>query len=114
MKAGGAPTVASNQVEGGPEIFSVGNGVTEPVPIYKPDPGYTQEARVAKLEGTVILSVIIGVDGDVTDVKVVKGLDKGLTERAVDTVRTWKFNPALKAGKPVPCRVTVEVSFRMF
>jgi protein TonB len=71
-------------------------------------------ARAAKLEGHVVLSVIIGADGAVTDVNVVQQSDTGLTENAVETVKTWKFKPAMKAGKPVACRETVEISFRMF
>jgi TonB family protein len=95
-------------------VFNVGNGVSEPVPIYKPDPPYTKEARAAKVEGTVVLWIVVGVDGTVTDAKVVKATDQGLTENAVDTVKTWKFKPAMKDGKAVPCKVMVEVSFRIF
>jgi len=114
LKTGGAPPAASNPIQGAPEIFTVGNGVTAPVPIYKPEPGYTKEARAAKLEGTVVLWTVVAADGTVSDVKVIKPFDKGLDENAVRTVKTWKFNPALKAGKPVACKVMVEVSFRLF
>jgi TonB family protein len=99
-------------VSGG--VYTIGDGVSAPIAIYKPDPGYTEAARVAKLEGYVVLSVVVGADGVVTDVNVVQPSDKGLTENAVETVKTWKFKPAVKAGKPVPCRVTIEVSFKMF
>ncbi|MGO8733289.1 MAG: energy transducer TonB, partial [Terriglobia bacterium] len=64
--------------------------------------------------GTVVLWIIVGVDGAVTDAKVIKPFDKGLDANAVQTVKTWKFEPAMKAGKPVPCRLMVEVSFRLF
>jgi TonB family protein len=99
-------------VSGG--VYTVGNGVSEPIPIYKPDPPYTEEAKAAKLEGITQLQIIVGVDGAVTNVKVTQGLGKGLDESAVQTVKTWKFRPAMKAGKPVPCRLMVEVSFRFF
>jgi TonB family protein len=99
-------------VSGG--VYRVGNGVSAPIPIYKPEPPYTKEARAAKLQGTVVLWIIVGVDGTVTDVKVIKPFDKGLDNNAVQTVKTWKFKPAVKAGKPVPCRVMVEVSFKLF
>ena len=95
-------------------VYSVGGDVSAPIPTYKPDPPYTKEAKAAKLEGTVTLSIIVGVDGAVADVKVIKPFDKGLTENAVETIKTWKFKPAMKAGKPVPCKVMVEVSFKMF
>ena len=109
---GGVAGGVSGGVTGG--VYTVGNGVSAPDPIYKPDPPYTKEAKAAKIEGTVVLQIIIGVDGAVTNVKVVKEFDKGLTENAVDTVKTWKFKPAMKDGKPVPCKVSVEVGFRLF
>ena len=61
-----------------------------------------------------MLKIIIGVDGAVTDVKAQPGFDEGLTENAVNTVKTWKFKPAMKDGKPVPCKVSVEVSFKLY
>ena len=94
-------------------MYSVGGNVSAPIPIYKPEPGYTEEARAAKLKGMVILSVVIGVDGAVTDVKALQGRDKGLTEKAIEAVKTWKFKPAMKAGKPVPCKVSIEVEFKL-
>ncbi len=114
LRAGSVSPAASNPTQAALEIFTVGNGVTSPIPIYKPDPPYTEEARVAKRQGTVVLSIVVGADGAVSDTKVIKPIDKGLTENAVQTVKTWKFEPAIKNGKPVPCKVMVEVSFRFF
>ncbi len=113
LRLSGVPITAAN-VQPAPEVFSVGNGVTEPIPIFKPEPPYTKEAKAAKTQGTVILQTIIGADGAVKDVNVVKPLGQGLDQNAVNTIRTWKFKPALKAGQPVACRVTVEVSFKLF
>jgi TonB family protein len=90
------------------------SAVTPPLPIYKPEPFYTKEARGAKLEGTVHLSVTVEADGTVSDVKVTQPLGKGLDESAVNTVKTWKFLPAMKAGQPVAWTGMVEVSFRFF
>jgi len=109
---GGLGSVASGSASGG--VYSVGDGVSAPIPTYKPEPPYTKEAKAAKLQGTVVLSIVIGVDGAVTDAKVVQGFDKGLTQNAVDTVKIWKFKPATKDGKPVACKVSVEISFRLF
>jgi TonB family protein len=94
--------------------YSVGGGVSAPVPIYKPEPAYSEEARKAKYQGTVVLWIIIDASGTVTDCKVVKPLGLGLDEKAVETVKTWKFKPAMKNSTPVPVRVSVEVSFRLF
>ncbi len=88
--------------------------VVKPVPIYKPEPKYTKEAKDAKVQGTVILKITIDAQGNVTDVKVTRSLEKSLDESAVQTVRTWKFKPALKDGKPVACKSTVEITFKLF
>ena len=52
--------------------------------------------------------------GNVADVEVVRPIDRGLDESAMQTLRTWKFAPATKDGKPVPVKVVVEVSFKLF
>lgn len=96
------------------EVYSVGNGVSAPIPIYKPEPPYTKEAKAAKVQGKVDLLVTIGADGAVSDVKVENGFDKGLTQNAVDTVKTWKFKPAMKDGKAVSCKVSIEVNFKLY
>ena len=111
-KGGGLGPGEGGGVGGG--VYSVGGGVSEPIPIYKPDPAYSEEARKAKYQGTVVLWIVVDASGAVTDCKVVKPLGLGLDEKAVETVRTWKFKPAMKSGAPVPVRVMVEVSFRLF
>src|SRR5690348_13182569 len=95
-------------------VFSVGGGVSEPRVLYKPEPEYSPEARQAKLQGTVILSIVVGSDGRAHDLKVDRSLGMGLDERAIEAVRQWRFDPAKKDGKPVSVAVEVEVSFRLF
>jgi len=97
---------------GGP--FSVGGNVLAPIPIYKPEPPYSEEARKAKYQGTVVLWIVVDAQGNVSDARVVKPLGLGLDEKAVETVHTWKFKPAMRNGAAVPVRVMVEVSFRLF
>jgi len=97
---------------GGP--YSIGNGVTEPIPIYSPEPAYSEEARKAKFGGTVLLWIVVDAQGVVQRVQIAKHLGLGLDEEAVKTVGTWKFKPALRQGVPVPVQVEVEVSFRLF
>jgi periplasmic protein TonB len=111
-KGGGLGPGEGGGVGGG--VYSVGGGVSEPIPIYKPDPAYSEEARKAKYQGTVVLWIVVDATGNVTDCRVVKPLGLGLDEKAVETVRTWKFKPAQRNGTPVPVRVMVEVSFRLF
>ncbi len=96
------------------KVYKVGRDVTAPFPIYKPEPAYTEEAKAAKLQGAVTLRMVVAASGNVTDVKLLKGVGKGLDESAIETVRTWKFKPAMKKGKPVPVKVMVEISFRLF
>jgi TonB family protein len=115
LKGGVAAPASPSTEQGTPKVFrATDKKVTPPVPIYKPDPPYTKEAKAAKVQGVVTLWIVVGVDGTVTDAKVVQAFNKGLTENAVNTVKTWKFKPAMKAGKPVPCKVMVEVSFKIF
>ncbi len=95
------------------EIYSVGGSVSAPIPVYKPEPTYTEEARKAKYQGTIVLWIVVDSQGNVTDCRVAKPLGLGLDEKAVETVRTWKFKPALRNGVPVSVRATVEVSFRL-
>jgi len=95
-------------------LFSVGGGVSAPIPIYSPDPPYSEEARKAKFSGVVVVQIIVDAAGNVREAKVVKPLGLGLDEKAIETIRTWRFKPAVRNGTPVNVRMLVEVSFRLF
>ena len=97
----------------GTPVYTVGGDVKPPKAIYLPDPQYSKVARKAGREGTVVLWMIVGVDGRPIDIQVARALGMGLDEQAVAAVRNWRFKPALKDGQPVPVRVNVEVSFRI-
>ena len=89
-------------------------GVTSPICAYCPDPQYTDEAREAKLQGRVVLRVLVGTDGRTAQVQIMQGIGMGLDERAVQTVRGWKFVPARDGGRrAVPTWITIEVFFRL-
>jgi protein TonB len=94
--------------------FRVGGGVSAPRPIYDPDPEYSEEARNAKFQGTVLLWVIVGPDGRPRDIRVQRSLGMGLDEKAIEAVRQWKFEPSMKDGHPVAVQVNIEVSFRLY
>jgi TonB family protein len=96
------------------KIQGIGPGVAAPVALHTPDPSYTDPARCSKLQGTVVLTVIIGRDGLVRRAVVVRALGLGLDENAIVTVLGWKFKPATKDGKPVPVKVNVEVSYNLY
>jgi protein TonB len=66
---------------------------------------YTDEARAAGIEGTVVLDLIVGADGRVSDIHVVTGLGHGLDQAAIAALRDCRFIPGEQAGKPVGVRV---------
>lgn len=89
-------------------------GVTQPTCVYCPDPQYTDEAREAKLQGRVTLRVLVGADGRASQIQIVQGIGVGLDDRAVQSVRSWKFTPAHDgARRAVPQWVTIEIIFRL-
>ncbi len=95
-------------------VFRVGGGVTAPRALDTPDPEYSEEARKAKYQGTVVLWLIVGPDGKPHDIKVARALGMGLDQKAIEAVRNWKFEPAKKDGKPVAVQINVEVNFRLY
>lgn len=91
------------------------NVVTDPICNYCPYPTYTDDARHEKVQGSVTLQVLVGADGRAQQIRVVRGLGFGLDDRAVESVRTWRFVPARDAARrSVPAWVTVEAVFRLF
>lgn len=98
----------------GGEIYRVGGGVSAPHAIYDPEPEYSEEARKARYQGVVVLQVVIGADGRPGDVRVARTLGMGLDQKAIDAVRQWRFEPALKDRRPVAVVVNIEVTFRLY
>lgn len=92
----------------------VGGDVRAPRTISTPDPSYTEVARQAGYQGTSVLWLIVDAEGKVRDLKVAKALGLGLDDQAVESVRTWKFEPAKRGGTPVAVQINVEVSFRLY
>jgi periplasmic protein TonB len=95
-------------------VYRVGGGVSAPRAIYSPDPEYSEEARKAKFQGTVVVWVIVGPDGRTRDIRIQRSLGMGLDEKAVATIHTWKFEPARKNGVAVAVQVSVEITFRLY
>ena len=87
--------------------------LSAPVPIHRADPEYTEEARSAKIEGAVRIQVVIDENGIPTEPKVVRSLDKGLDEKAIEAVKKRRFKPGRKDGKPISVTVTIEINFRL-
>jgi TonB family protein len=97
----------------GPGVYRVGNGVSAPHIVEHPDPAYTEEARAAKLQGTVLLQVVVQPDGTAGQIQVLRSLDAGLDQKAAEAVGKWKFQPGVKDGRAVPVQATIEVNFRL-
>jgi len=94
----------------GPRIRS-NEEVKPPEVVYKVDPGYTLEAQKAKISGTVMLAILIGTDGRVSDIHVLEKLEPGLDARAITAVSKWRFTPAMVGTTPVPFRARAGISF---
>ena len=102
-----------------PKVHGVGisdratDGVTAPPRlIHKVEPDYTDPARDAKTEGKVVLAIEVGPDGKAHNIQVIRSLDQGLDQNAIEAVRQWKFVPGMKDGEPVTVRANVEVNYR--
>lgn len=94
-------------------VYRVGGGVTAPVLVFKKEPEYSEEARKAKYQGTVVLYIEVTPDGRANNIKVARSLGLGLDEKAIEAVKQWKFKPGYKDGKPVTVAATIEVNFRL-
>lgn len=92
----------------------VGGGVSAPVPVFMPDPEFSEEARKAKVSGNVLVYLWVDQEGRPTHVRVVRGIGMGLDERAVAAVKQYRFRPARKDGRPVTVEMNVEVNFQIF
>jgi TonB family protein len=97
---------------GNDEIFQVAEGgITAPRIVSRVAPTYPEEARKAKIGGTIVLFVEITTSGTVANVVVLQGLGKGMDESAVSAMKQWKFAPATKDGRPVAVMMTVEMNY---
>ena len=95
------------------KIYKIGGGVKAPKLVYKVEPKYTEKAREAKIEGTVVLSVVVTAQGVADNITVKKSLAPGLDDNAIAAVSNWRFEPATKAGQPVAVQATIEVNFKL-
>ncbi|HKT87436.1 MAG TPA: energy transducer TonB [Candidatus Sulfotelmatobacter sp.] len=95
-------------------IFHVGGGVSAPRAIYSPEPEFSEEARKAKYQGTCTLALVVGTDGRPSNIRVQSSLGMGLDEKAIEAVKNWKFEPAMKDGHPVRVEIAVEVDFHLY
>lgn len=94
-------------------VYETADVTTPPKGTYMPDPEYSEKGRKKKISGTILLAMVVLADGTVREVTVTKSLEPSLDQQAIQAVKTWKFQPATKDGKPVAVHVKAEVSFRI-
>ena len=87
--------------------------VTQPVLLWKIEPEYTDEARRAKIQGTVVLHIEVDTRGQAQNITVRQSLGLGLDERAIEAVRRWRFRPGYRNGEPWVTAAMVQVNFRL-
>ncbi|OYW05974.1 MAG: hypothetical protein B7Z61_04320 [Acidobacteria bacterium 37-71-11] len=90
-----------------------GAGIVLPVNVYRTDPVYPELARRARIQGAVVVEATIDRQGNVVDTRLVRNLSLGCGEAVVEALRSWKYRPATRDGKPVSIILTVTVTFRL-
>jgi TonB family protein len=88
--------------------------ISPPRRISGQEPEFSEDARIAKYQGTMVISLVIDPSGTATDLAIVTPLGLGLDEKAVEAVRAWKFEPGIKDGHPVAVKTMVEVDFHLY
>jgi TonB family protein len=95
-------------------VRKIGGGVSAPLVIHQVPPEYSAEAKAAKFNGIVLVNLIVDEKGMPKNVHVLRGVGNGLDEKAVESVKKYRFRPAREGGKPVPVELNIEVNFQIF
>src|SRR5262249_23435341 len=95
-------------------VYKICEGVTPPVPQYRPEPEFSLVARKFKLQGAVTIVGVVDVSGRMRDLEIQKAFGAGLDEQALDAVSKWKFKPSRKDGVPVPVKIMIDVDFHLY
>jgi len=94
-------------------VYTIGKGITKPEVLKQVEPEYSEDARKAKYQGTVVLSLVVDEAGHAQQIKVTRSLGLGLDQKAIEAVQKWLFKPGTKDGKPVAVYASIEVNFRL-
>lgn len=94
------------------QVFSLGEIDQDPRAIYKASPLYPGEMRGKKIEGVVSVICVIDANGKVTNPRVEKSTHPSFDQPALDAVKQWKFEPALKGGQRVNCKMRIPLRFK--
>lgn len=109
------PTTPSASTTQTVTVYEPGSGVSLPTVVKEAKPAYTAEAIRARIQGSVLMAVVVLSDGTVGDVTVLRSLDTvyGLDAQAVSAAKQWVFMPGMKDGQAVAVRVTIEMTFTL-
>jgi TonB family protein len=94
------------------DASAVATDLSQPAATRKVDPAYPLQLMRENVAGTVILYAIIGADGSVGSVRVLRGVDDRLDRFASEAIAKWQFQPATKNGTPVDVEATFQIPFR--
>jgi TonB family protein len=96
-----------------PQTDHVGGSVTAPVPLNSVEAQYTDKAGRERINGKCLIALVVDRQGMPQNIRMVKTLDPGLDQNAMEAVERYRFKPAMRNGEPVPVRITVEVNFQI-
>jgi protein TonB len=105
--------IGDNTGPPGLDVQALNSPITPPRLIYKVEPEFSEEARKAKFQGTVVLSIEVDQSGHTRTLQVLSSPGLGLDLKAIEAVLKWRFRPALRDGKPVVTSARVELNFRL-
>jgi periplasmic protein TonB len=94
-------------------VMSVGGGVSAPVVIHSVEPEFTAEARASRFEGSVSIQLIVDGQGNPQNVRIIRHLEMGLDQKAIEAVGQYRFKPAMYEGHPVAVQMVIEVAFHL-
>ena len=109
-KGGQGPGGAGGQAQA-ETAFSMADIDQKPRPIFQVSPSYPSELRAKKTQGEVWLLLVVDARGHVSNVHVEKSSHTAFTKPAVEAVKQWKFDPAMRGGKKVSCRMRLPLKF---
>ena len=94
-------------------VYEPGGDVTRPKLVHSVEPAFSTKSNEAFVEGTVTVSAIVNTHGILTEMQVLKGLSATQDRSALDALKEWRFEPGVKAGKPVNVRIKIQVDFHL-
>jgi len=113
LNVAGSPAAAPSPINSPSGVFRVAGGVLPPSVISRVEPQYSDEARQARIQGSVTLEAIVRKDGTVEILRVVQSLDPTLDQNAIEALQQWRFRPGMKDGQPVDVALNIVVNFNL-